>query len=169
MISFIVFMVFLGLALAGLVAEFVIKSKGKYSLDSFLSSLFSKAVLLPLAIATVVFIAASVVPYTMQMNDRFNIAFAEENIKLYEQYISDYTEAAQKQIADYQAAQTQMAKTANSLQLQFYSQQIDAVGNKLTDQIKAFNDRILDQRIEINKAQIRIQWRPKNKWFFGVD
>lgn len=168
MTSFIIFLAFIGLGVVGLVAGFIIKSKGKFSLDSFFSALFSKAVLIPLALAAIVFIAASVIPYSMQMNDQFNIAFAEENIKLYEKYIADYTAAAQKQISDYQSAQAQMARTASALQLQFYSQQIDAVGNKLTDQIKAFNDKILDQQIEINRAKIRIVWRPKNKWMFGL-
>lgn len=167
MISFIVFLVFVGLGLVGLGIKFA--TGDKHTLDAFFGAMFSKVSLTPLAIAAIVFIAASVVPYSMQLNDQFNIAFAEENIKLYEKYIADYTIASQKQISDYQTLQSQMAKTANALQLQFYSQQIDAVGNKLTDQIKAFNDKILDQQIEINRAKIRIVWRPKNKWFFGVN
>ena len=96
------------------------------------------------------------------------MAFAEKNIELYTSQINQYTEAAQKQISDYQTAQSQLARNATSIQLQFYSQQVDAVGNKLTDQIKIYNDKILEWKIEINKAQAKMEYRPKNKWVFGL-
>jgi len=62
-----------------------------------------------------------------------------------------------------------MARVASALQLQYYSQQSDAVSNGLTDQIKYFNEKILEWKIEINRAKIRLVFRPQNKWVFGVD
>lgn len=158
----------MGLAGIGL-ALHLLGNIRKFSWKSISDGIFSKGVLIPLGLAVLVFIAASIVPYSMQMNDRYNIAFAEENIKLYETYIADYTAAAQKQISDYEKLRSEMARVASALQLQYYSQQSDAVSNGLTDQIKYFNEKILEWKIEINRAKIRLVFRPQNKWVFGVE
>ncbi len=168
MISFTIFLILIGLSVVGFAIHLLANIK-TFSWKSIVDGLFSKGVLISLSLAILVFIAASVVPYSMQMNDKYNIAFAEENIKLYETYIADYTVAAQKQISDYERLRSEMARTASALQLQYYSQQVDAVSNGLTDQIKYFNDKILEWKIEINRAKIRLVFRPQNKWVFGVE
>jgi hypothetical protein len=168
MISFTIFIVLIGLSIVGLIIHLLTNFK-KFSWKTTTDGLFSKSVLIPLGLAAIVFITASVIPYSQQMNDRYYIAFAEENIKLYDSYIVDYTAAAQKQISDYERLRAEMSRTASALQLQYYSQQADAVSNGLTDQIKYFNEKILEWKIEINRAKIRLIFRPQNKWVFGVE
>lgn len=166
-ISAIICLVLLGIAIVGFLLKFLAGIKN-ITFDSVCKALFTKSVGIPLALAVVVFIFASILPYSAQMRDEYEVACAQANIELYQQYIKDYSDAAQKQIEDFQKAQSEMAKQANALQLQYYSNQIDVVGNKLTDQIKIFNDEILKQRLEINKYEARIKLRPTNKWTFGV-
>jgi hypothetical protein len=84
-------------------------------------------------------------------------------------YIDEYAETARKQVEEYQKLQTEMARIATATQLQFWSKQQDEVGNALTDNIKMFKDEIRQNEIDINKAEARIQRRPKNKFFFGLD
>ncbi len=157
MISFTIFISLLIVAIVGFAFKAITKK-----------SWFIKTSIASGIGAIVIFIAACIIPYCLQQRDLVAIAFAEKNIELYNSQIDKYTEAAQKQISDYQAAQSQLARNATSIQLQFYSQQIDTVGNKLTDQIKIYSDKILDWEIEINKAEAKIEFRPKNKWVFGL-
>jgi hypothetical protein len=102
----------------------------------------------------------------LDQRDRAIISFEQKNIGLYNGYIVEYTEAAQKQIEEYQKMQSQMARTATATQLQFWAQQTDAVGNALTEKLKEFKDYIVKSEIDINKRTAALEVRSKNMWFF---
>ena len=114
----------------------------------------------------IVFAGGSVLPYMLNQSDAAYIRFANSNIELYNEYIDEYTEAARKQIEEYQRLQSEMARSATPTQLQFWSQQQDEVGNALTDKIQEFKTYIMDEEVEINKREARIEQRSSNKWFF---
>lgn len=132
------------------------------NLRPFLKSAFRLALIALL----VVFIGGSIVPYMLNQSDAAYIKFANSNIELYNGYIDEYTQAARKQIEEYQRLQSEMARSATSTQLQFWSQQQDEVGNALTDKIQEFKSYIMDEEVEINKRDARIEQRSTNKWFF---
>lgn len=113
-----------------------------------------------------IFIGGAIVPYMLNQSDAAYISFSNSNIELYNDYIEEYSKAARKQIEEYQKLQAEMARSASSTQLQFWSQQQDEVGNALTDKIQDFKSMILDSEVAINKRQARIDQRSKNKWFF---
>ena len=121
-----------------------------------------------LGLAIVVLLFASIFPYIEQQKDLILVDEYNSNITLYTQYSDDFADAARKQIEEYQKAQSDMARTASVQQLQFWSQQRDVVGNQLTDNIKKFQDLIMQQKLAINSAQARIDRRPNNIWYFGV-
>lgn len=116
--------------------------------------------------AILVFALGSVTPYMLNERDAARIESYKSNIELYNSYIQEYTTAAQQQIEQYQKMQAEMARTATSTQLQFWSQQVDAVGNSLTNRIKEFKDDIMSQQLSINKMKAQINSRSRNKWFF---
>ena len=157
MISMYLFLAAFSFSITGLIFYYFGKVKA-----------FLKPSIISMIVSALIFITASIIPYSLQMQDQYNIAFAESNIVLYQGLIKDYTDAAQKQISDYQKMQSEMSRMATSIQLQYYSQQVDVVGNKLTDQIKSYNDNIIKYKIEINKSKVRMEYRPKNKWVFGL-
>ena len=177
MLSLNIFLIFIGFVVLSflthiilyLISRFKDKKETIGVFEFILKVLFKKETWIPLLIATLIFICASILPYLAQENDKYLVSYYERNITLFQQYIADYTTAAQKQIQEYQKMQSDMARSATPLQLQFWSQQIDVVGNKLTDTIKNFNDKIMDQQISINEAKSRLELRPKNKWFFGIE
>lgn len=139
----------------------------KYDLfDIIVNSLFNKISFISFMIAIILYIAFSLIPYLLNEKDAYLINSYKMNISLYEEYIKEYQTAARKQIEEYQAAQSAMAKTATSIQLQYFNQQIDAVANSITERIKEFNDAILKQKIEINLATARITARKSNKFYF---
>jgi len=170
---FLGFLVFIVVSLIIHIVRFIVSAIIKKSWIGFFDGLskwfFSKGIIIPLIISAVIFILGSIIPYLAQQSDNYLISYYTRNITLYQQYISDYTEAAQRQINEYQKMQSEMARSATALQLQFWSQQVDVVGNKLTDTIKSFNDKILEQQILINEAKSRIELRPENKWYFWID
>lgn len=110
-----------------------------------------------------------IVPYIAQERDQMLVIEYTDNIALYENYSNEYAEAARKQIEEYQAMQSEMARTATVAQLQFWSEQQDVVGNSLTDEIRRFQELIMEQELAINKAKSRIVRRPLNKWYFGIN
>lgn len=114
----------------------------------------------------VVFIGGAIVPYMLNQADAAYVRFSNANIELYNEYIDEYTKAARKQIEEYQELQSEMAKSATSTQLQFWSEQQDEVGNTLTDKIQEYKNDIMNEEIEINKREARIEQRSLNKWFF---
>jgi hypothetical protein len=122
-----------------------------------------------LILAVAIFIFGSITPYMLNSRDSALIEAYNSNITLFNGYIDEYTLAAQKQIAEYQKMQAEMARTATSTQLQFWSQQVDAVGNALSNKVKEFKDNIMKEQLDINKANARISSRLKNKWFFWVE
>jgi len=119
-----------------------------------------------LGLALLVLSLSSITPYILNERDAARIDTYNQNVGLYQAYINEYTDAAQKQISEYQQMQSQMAKTANSTQLQYFSAQVDAVGNALTNRIKEFKDDIMKEQLSINKMVAQIKSRSKNKWFF---
>jgi predicted PurR-regulated permease PerM len=134
--------------------------------DITMKSLFNKFSIVAFSAAIAIYGLFSFAPYIANENDRYLIESYTMNIKMYETYISDYQASAQKQIDDYQSAQAAMARTASAIQLQFYSQQIDAVGKGITDKIKEFNDLIMKQKIATNDATARMTIRKFNKFYF---
>jgi hypothetical protein len=116
--------------------------------------------------AFAIFVLGSVTPYMLNERDAARIESYTDNITLYNRYIEEYTEAAQKQIEEYQKMQSEMARTATATQLQFWAQQVDSVGNSLTNKIKEFKDAIMQQELDINKMKAQIKSRSRNKWFF---
>jgi hypothetical protein len=119
-------------------------------------------------VATIILILFCIAPNILQEYDSYFIQLGTVNIELINKYIDEYTIAAQKQISDYQKAQSDAAKYATATQLQFWSQQTDAVGNALTNKIKEFKDKILEQEMKQNEAKVKFQLRPQSKWFFGI-
>jgi hypothetical protein len=119
-----------------------------------------------LAAALLVLVLGSITPYILNERDAARIESYNANIVLYNGYIQEYTDAAQKQIEQYQKMQAEMARTATSTQLQFFSQQVDAVGNALTNRIKEFKDDIMKEQLDTNKTKAQINSRSRNKWFF---
>lgn len=134
--------------------------------DLIVKSLFNKISIVSFIVAIVIYCVFSLTPYLSNERDRYLIESYNMNISLYEKYIVDYQAAAQKQIEEYQAAQSAMARTATSIQLQYFSQQIDAVGKSITDKIKEFNDLIMKQKVDINLATARMNIRKLNKFYF---
>lgn len=119
-------------------------------------------------LAAAIFVFGSITPYMLNSRDYALIEAYNSNIVLFNGYIDEYTLAAQKQIAEYQKMQAEMARTATATQLQFWSQQVDAVGNSLSNRVKEFKDNIMKEQLDINKAKARINSRLKNKWFFWI-
>jgi hypothetical protein len=163
MIGLILFLVFAVPGLALVVGNFIADS-----IKHDLKIIFKKTMIFCLVAAAAVFFFASIVPYLLQQRDVSLILSAKSNITLYDQYTDEYTKAAQDQIAQYQQMVSEMAKTATSTQLQFYNQQIDAVGNELSAKIKDFKNLKMTQQIEINLHQAAIDTRLQNKWFFWI-
>lgn len=116
----------------------------------------------------IVLLFCSIFPYIAQENDHMLVLEYTANISLYKEYSEEYAEGARKQIAEYQKAQSEMARTATIAQLQFFSEQQDSIGNALTDEIRRFQVLIMEQKLAINKANSRILRRPLNKWYFGI-
>lgn len=121
-----------------------------------------------LSLLLIVFVTLSILPYLMQQKDEALIDEYQRNIETYQQYSEDYADAARQQIEEYQQLQSEMAGRAGIEQLQFWARQEDEVGNALTNKIQEFQNRILDQRLDINAARARIEIRKRNKWFFGL-
>lgn len=145
----------------------VVSSENKLSIVLRASAkMLQRLLIAALAAILIVFGLASVLPYTLNQADAAHIVFQENNIKLYEQEIEKYSEAARSQIEDYQRLQSEMARTASSTQLQFWAQQQDEVGNSLTNRIQDFEQMILNAKIEINKYKATIDQRSQNKWYF---
>ncbi len=143
-----------------------LKKKDKDLFDVIVASLFNKISVVTFISAIVIYGVFSFSPYVTNEKDRYLIESYNMNITLYETYIKDYQAAAQKQIEEYQSAQSTMARTATAIQLQYFSQQIDAVGKSITDKIKEFNDLIMEQRIAINDATARMTIRKLSKFYF---
>ena len=161
MIGLILFLVFAIPAVGLILMNFISDSiKHTTKID------FKKTMFFCIIAAAVVFTLASVLPYLLQERDKSFVLSAQSNITLYDQYTDEYTKAAQDQIAQYQQMVSEMARTATSTQLQFYNQQIDAVGNELSAKIKDFKNLKMTQQLEINRHQANIDTRLKNKWFF---
>lgn len=137
----------------------------KFSLHTVLRKIF----LTSLLIAAAIFTLASILPYMLNMRDAFVISSSEKNIVLLQEYIDTYEAAAKKQIEEYADLQKEMAMRASQIQLQYWSKQIDEVGNALTDRLKEFNDNIMSHRIVINERDAKIEGRRKNKFFFGLE
>ena len=163
MIGLILFLVFAIPALGLIVLNFISDSIKHTTKINFVKTMF-----FCIAMTAIVFVLCSVLPYLLQQKDLALISSSQYNITLYDQYTDEYTKAAQDQIAQYQQMVSEMAKTATSTQLQFYNQQIDAVGNELSAKIKTFKDLKMAQQIEINLHQAAIDTRLKNKWFFWI-
>jgi hypothetical protein len=163
MIGLILFLVFAVPALGLIVINFISDSIKHTTKLNFMKTMFFCIIA-----AASVFVLCSVLPYLLQQRDEAFILSSQSNITLYDQYTDEYTKAAQDQIAQYQQMVSEMAKTATSTQLQFYNQQIDAVGNELSAKIKTFKDLKMAQQIEINLHQAAIDTRLKNKWFFWI-
>lgn len=110
-----------------------------------------------------------ILPYILQEKDQALVLEYSDNIELYSNYSEEYATAARQQIEQYQAMQSEMARTATIAQLQFFAQQEDSVGDALTNEIRRFQELIMEQELAINKAHSRIVRRPLNKWFFGIN
>ena len=171
-ISFIVFIIFLVLNyILGIFFRIPKITESKFL--KFLNIIIPSKIRIAIQfIALFVFLMSgffgNIVPYFAQEKDLALIDEYSANIKLYEQYSDEYAVAARTQIEQYQKMQSEMARTATVAQLQFWSQQQDAIGNQLTDSIKKFQDLIMQQKLDINSAQARINRRPYNKWYFGI-
>jgi hypothetical protein len=169
MISMTIMFLLLGMGLA------VVLANGLFNLFEIKIALLVKLVkslkkfgYISLILAAAIFVFGSITPYMLNSRDAALIEAYNSNIVLFNGYIEEYTLAAQKQIEEYQKAQAQMARTATSTQLQFWSQQVDSVGNALSNRVKEFKDNIMKEQLDINKANSRINSRLKNKWFFLV-
>jgi len=172
MISLTVFWIFLavGSTILGLNLLFaILKTIGinLILLDKIITYL-RKFGYISLILAAAIFVFGSITPYMLNSRDAALIEAYNSNITLFNGYIEEYTLAAQKQIAEYQKMQSEMARTATATQIQFWSQQVDAVGNSLSNRVKEFKDNIMKEQLDINKANARINSRLKNKWFFWV-
>ena len=148
------------------------KIKGKKMNGRFLDFIWA-AFTFPMSIAAFVIFILSlslghIVPYIAQERDHMLIMEYNDNIILYNQYSETYAEAARQQIEQYQAMQSEMARTATIAQLQFFAEQEDSVGNSLTNEIRRFQELIMEQELAINKAHARVLRRPLNRWFFGI-
>lgn len=110
-----------------------------------------------------------ILPFMLQERDQSLVLEYTDNIELYNNYSEEYATAARQQIEQYQAMQSEMARTATIAQLQFFAQQEDSVGDSLTNEIRRFQELIMEQELDINKANSRILRRPLNRWFFGID
>ena len=122
-----------------------------------------------LTIAVIILSLASITPYLRQEHDKYLILYHNKNITLLNNYINEYSESAKKQIEEYQKLQAEMMRTATSIQLQYWSKQVDDIGVAITNRIKEFKDEIMEEEIFINEAEARIAIRPLNKWFFWVE
>ncbi len=161
------FYIFLSIGFLSFLINFILKIKVKQDVfDLVVNSLFNKLSILSFVIAIVIYSVFSLSPYIQEQKDLYLIDSYNKNIVLYQTYIQDYQAAAQKQIEEYQAAQSAMARTATAIQLQYFSQQIDAVGKGITEQIKEFNKLVMEQKIAINLAQSRLNIRKLNKFYF---
>jgi len=161
------FYIFLSIGFLSFLINFILKIKVKQDVfDLVVNSLFNKLSILSFVIAIVIYSVFSLSPYIQEQKDLYLIDSYNKNITLYQDYIKEYQSAAQKQIEEYQAAQSAMARTATAIQLQYFSQQIDAVGKGITEQIKEFNKLVMDQRVAINLAQSRLNIRKLNKFYF---
>lgn len=161
------FYIFLSIGFLSFLINFILKIKVKQDIfDLVVNSLFNKLSILSFVIAIVIYSVFSLSPYIQEQKDLYVIDSYNKNIVLYQTYIQDYQAAAQKQIEEYQAAQSAMARTATAIQLQYFSQQIDAVGKGITEQIKEFNKLVMEQKIAINLAQSRLNIRKLNKFYF---
>jgi len=119
-------------------------------------------------IFTLSLILGHIVPYIAQEKDHMLIMEYNDNIILYQEYSDTYAEAARQQIEQYQQMQSEMARNATIAQLQFFAEQEDSVGNSLTNEIRRFQELIMEQELAINKAHSRVLRRPLNKWYFGI-
>lgn len=129
----------------------------RYPLTVFFLSVFSLSLVL-----------GHIIPYIAQERDHMLIMEYNDNIILYENYSEEYAEAARQQIEEYQRLQSELASRATIQQLQFFAEQEDVVGNSLTNEIRRFQELIMEQELEINKARSRVLRRPLNAWFFGI-
>lgn len=161
--------IFLFYTLSYLVTKFVSKQKVIQILDYWGLVVKNLLFIISTAALIVTILFCSVFPYVAQENDKMLISEYKDNITLYQRYSEEYATGARKQIAEYQKMQSEMARTATLVQLQFFSQQQDSIGNALTNEIRRFQVLIMDQELAINKANSRILRRPFNKWYFGID
>lgn len=111
----------------------------------------------------------SILPYISNLNDEASIEESQSNIELFEGYSDTYAEAAQRQIQDYAEMQQEMARRATIEQLQFWSEQQDEIGNRLSEQIREYQVKIEEQELQINELESRIQSRLNNKWYFYLN
>ena len=149
-----------------LVINFPIPKKIKTFLLFFIPTIKIKIAFLVITFLVLFF--GHILPYMNQEFDKMLILEYNDNINLYKQYSEDYSEAARQQIEQYQRMQSEMARQASTLQLQFFAEQKDAVGNSLTNEIRRFQNLIMEQELAINKAKSRILRRPYNQWYFGI-
>lgn len=113
-----------------------------------------------------VFVLCSIAPLLASQRDLAMIEYHTKNIELYNNYIDEYSDAARQQIEQYQQFQSEMARTATALQLQFWADQQDSVGDQLTNTIRDFNNKIMQDEIDINRRTALISARNRNKLFF---
>ncbi|MFW6281224.1 MAG: hypothetical protein ACOC1O_00290 [bacterium] len=148
--------------------EYVIKDFFDKFFITLENLLYRKSILFLLVGTIISLTLFHILPYYNQERDYMLIDEYVSNIELYEDYSEDYAEAARQQIEQYQQLQSEMARNATIAQLQFFAEQEDAVGNSLTNEIRRFQNLIMEQELEINKARSRINRRPNNKWYFGI-
>lgn len=134
-----------------------------------LNAVVKKILIISVTFILLIFGGAAILPYMLNQMDSYKISAAYKNIDLMNSYIDEYVETARRQIEDYQKLLTEMALRSTAIQLQYWSQQSDEVGNALTDRIKEFNDSIMVQQIEINHRKSKIEARNNNKFFFMIE
>lgn len=158
---------FLFLLIKSFVRDFF---KKKNFILNFISDKIVDKLVYVLIIASILSIVLGhIVPYISQQRDYMLVDEYKANIWLYRKYSSEYEEEARKQIEEYRKYQSEAARNANAIQLQFYSNEENSIGDQLTNTIKEFQDLILKQELAINKAQARINRRPYNVWYFWIE
>lgn len=162
--GFSIFLTFGILFLLSLIAYIVIS----YLKKKDLFSLLNKVIVAFLIFTLITFIGLSIYPYMMQQKDEALIKQFNKNIETYQEYSENYAEAARKQIEEYSELQQELAKSASLEQLQFWSKQRDEIADSISQKINEYQEKILEQRLEINEAESRIETRKENKWFFGL-
>lgn len=146
----------------------IINSILKSILDTF--ELFTSVkFLVYILIIISVFTFFSFFPYLQNLNDKAIIISTENNIQLYNSYTERYAEAARQQIEDYAEMQQEMARRATLEQLQFWSEQQDEIGNKLSETIREYSNKIENMELIINEKKASIEIRTNNKWYFYLD
>jgi len=176
MIGLLLFKIFAGISsfiflfytLSYLVTKFILK-KQVVPIADYWEIIFKNLIfIVSTSSLIIVLLFCSIFPYVAQEADHMLVSEYTSNIELYKKYSDEYADGARKQISEYQKMQSEMARTATVVQLQFFSQQQDSIGKALTDEIRRFQVLIMEQELAINKANSRILRRPFNKWYFGI-